>query len=280
MLLFSYIYVNIFTHRLYLPPAAQPAQQRYVLLHYTPVKDKLPQQKPTNAVAGAESFPSGFRVRLRGSWMQAAAAETKKKKKRTSPRLRVDVGIIRQRLQSVSGKRMRWTRKWAKSNKSLPLYFPFYHLPPPPSPSQSTMAKRVSRLACSTIRKGITFTHFPPSERESGSPDENVSANENFLSFLSLFFDEPVSDWSRRKKRLFCAPPVNISFGRRVRFAHGGGGIKTSGQLITNTKNQKAVEECFCLFRRPCEHSVAASEGAIFKRQIQLKGIEIAAKKK
>lgn len=48
-----------------------------------------------------------------------------------------------------------------------------------PSPSQSTMGE-VSRLACSTIRKGITFTHFLCQRKL--KLDENVSGSKNFLT--------------------------------------------------------------------------------------------------
>lgn len=48
-----------------------------------------------------------------------------------------------------------------------------------PSPSQSTK-EEVSRLACSPIRKGITFTHFLC--RRKLKLDENVSGSANFLT--------------------------------------------------------------------------------------------------
>lgn len=48
-----------------------------------------------------------------------------------------------------------------------------------PSLSQSTMGE-VSRLACSTIRKGITFTHFLCQRKL--KLDENVSGSKNFLT--------------------------------------------------------------------------------------------------
>ena len=48
-----------------------------------------------------------------------------------------------------------------------------------PSQSQSTMGE-VSRLACSPIRKGITFTHFLCQRKL--KQDENVSGSENFLT--------------------------------------------------------------------------------------------------
>lgn len=53
-----------------------------------------------------------------------------------------------------------------------------------PSPSQSTM-EEVSRLACSTIRKGITFTHFLCQGKL--KRDENVSGSKKL-------FDESMSD--------------------------------------------------------------------------------------
>lgn len=53
-----------------------------------------------------------------------------------------------------------------------------------PSPSQSTI-EEVSRLACSPIRTGITFTHFLCQRKL--KLDENVSGSEKL-------FDESMSD--------------------------------------------------------------------------------------
>lgn len=112
------------------------------------------------------------------------------------------------------------------------------------------MAGGVSRLACSTIRKGITFPHFPPAERKQRARWKCVC--EWKLSFpfsLSLFFDECVSDWSWRKKRLFCAPPVNTSFGRQARFA--GGEHQNKRTTDNKYRPQKASAKClFCPFHR------------------------------
>lgn len=56
-----------------------------------------------------------------------------------------------------SPKRRR-ARKWGKSNKPLFLYFSFITCLS--AIAESIHNGKVSRLACSPIRKGITFTHF------------------------------------------------------------------------------------------------------------------------
>lgn len=65
----------------------------------------------------------------------------------------------------------------------------------PPSPSQSTM-EGVSRLARSTIRTGITFTHFL--WRGKLQLHGNTSRAGNF-------FDGSTSDWGSRKRSFFHA---------------------------------------------------------------------------
>lgn len=98
-----------------------------------------------------------------------------------------------------------------------------------------------------------------------------------FFSFF-FFFDESVSDWSwRGKKRLFCAPPVNISFGHEARFAHGEHQNKrtTDNKYKLRKAPKKCGVVCFVCFIALWTASVAALGGAAFTLPIPLKGVEI-----
>lgn len=101
-----------------------------------------------------------------------------------------DTRIIQQQLQSVSQEK-ECREEWSGGSQ-INLSFCTFLLSPAslPSQSQSTM-EEVSRLACSPIRKGITFTHFLRLRKL--KLDENVSGSTNF-------FDESTSDWGSRKR--------------------------------------------------------------------------------
>lgn len=81
--------------------------------------------------------------------------------------------------------------------------------------------EEVSRLACSPIRKGITFTHFLRLRKL--KPDENVSGSANFLTNPCVI-EVP-------GKEAFLCPCVKFTW-RGGRFAHGE--YENNQSLITN----------------------------------------------
>lgn len=118
--------------------------------------------------------------RSRGSMPTTARgdAERGERERLNAERWRIgDVRIIQQ--QSVSQERE--SREEWSGESQINLSFCTFLLSPAslPSPTQSTM-EEVSRLACSPIRKGITFTHFLRLRKL--KLDENVSGSKNFLT--------------------------------------------------------------------------------------------------
>lgn len=87
-----------------------------------------------------------------------------------------------------SPKRRR-ARKWGKSNKPLFLYFSFITCLS--AIAESIHNGKVSRLACSPIRKGITFTHFLCQKK--------VQVRWKCVGSEKVF-DESMSDWGSRKR--------------------------------------------------------------------------------
>lgn len=118
-----------------------------------------------------------------------------------------------------SPKRRR-ARKWGKSNKPLFLYFSFITCLS--AIAESIHNGKVSRLACSPIRKGITFTHFLCQKKSSSE----MKMCREWKSFWRIH------EWLRfQEKKLFCVP-VKFTW-RGARFAHGEHQNKQS--LIINT---------------------------------------------
>lgn len=129
-----------------------------------------------------------------------------------------------------------------------------------PSLSQSTM-EEVSRLACSTIRKGITFTHFL--RQRKWERDENVSGSENFFFLTNPWVIEVPG-----KEAFLC--PVKFTW-REARFARGEHQNKQT--LITNTTLESSYG-CICYFFH-CSLKWTFCFGSCFYSRLKMPYLEL-----
>lgn len=107
--------------------------------------------------------------------------------------------IIQQQLSSVSPE-----QESREVEKVINLSFCTFLLSPAalPSPSQSTM-EGVSRLARSSVRTGITFTHFLWQGK--------LQLHGSVCLRLETFFDGSMSDWGLRKRSFFFHATVKFT---------------------------------------------------------------------